>query len=109
MTPPEAGGRSLSEAGALGGQPRRGRDQADEDALVDAELVDEGVELGFAGVCRPRAIEHVCDGQTCLLNAVVLVAERALRGEREVVRRDPQPKPATPVRKRVRRARRAGP
>jgi hypothetical protein len=91
----------LSEAGALGGQPRRGRDHADQVALFGAQLLDEHVELILAGVGATSAVEHVCDGGAGLFDALRLVAERALRREREVVRRDPQPEPAPPVRKRA--------
>ena len=39
------------------------------------------------------------------MDALVLLAQRAVRRERKVVRRDPQPEPATPVRKRALHAR----
>ena len=92
---------SLSEAGALGGQPRGGGDHADEVALLGAQCADVRVEFVLAGVCGARAIQDVCDGEAGLLDAVLLAAERALRGERQVVRRDAQPEPATPIRKRA--------
>lgn len=49
---------------------------------------------------RVLSVAHVRYGEA-LFDAVVLAAERAVRCEREVVRRDPQPEAATPVRQRA--------
>jgi hypothetical protein len=61
----------VGEAGALGGQPRRGRDHADEIALRGAQLADERAQFVFADVCGARAVQDVCDGEACSLDALV--------------------------------------
>jgi hypothetical protein len=93
---------------ALGCQPRGGAQHADEVALLYTQLADERIDLLVACIGGAGTVEDVCDGQSRLLDALLLAAEHAVRGQRAVVRGDPQRELAAPIGQRALRALKRG-